>query len=207
MAMLVLCSPTSCPVIWLNDLWMRSGLAVVEHWTQHNGLQTLQWQRGSCVQMCAMISARITLTTTADWVSAGNHDATAELLQHSAGLWVSTSYVSTWCIQTNRCLAALFFRLLIVLKLQSWGILYKSLLFTAYAGCDKTGFVLESAVLAEATNVDAAVLMNLQIALSSCVGISLQRRAQACLCKLHAQSVHCASTVYGSVRTVFQVSA
>lgn len=60
-------------------------------------------------------------------------------------------------------------------------------------------------MLAEATNVDAAVLMNLQIALSSGVGISLQRRAQACLCKLHAQSVHCASMVYGSVRTVFQV--
>lgn len=158
-----------------------------------------------CVQWSRPVS--ITLITTADWVSAGNHDATAELLQHSARLWVSTSYVSTWCIQTNRCLAALFFRLLIVLKLQSWGILYKSLLFTAYAGCDKTGFVLESAVLAEATNVDAAVLMNLQIALSSCVGISLQRRVQACLCKLHAQSVHCASTVYGSVRTVFQVSA
>lgn len=49
--------------------------------------------------------------------------------------------------------------------------------------------MLESAVLAEGTCVAAAVLMNLQIALSSCVGISLQRRVQACLCKMHAQSV------------------
>lgn len=118
----------------------------------------------------------ITFTTTAEWVSAGNHDATAELLQHSraSGLWVSTSYISSWCIQTNWSPAALFFRLLI--ELLSWGILYNSLLFTAYLGCDKGGFVLESAVLAEATGVAAAVLMNLQIALSSCVRISLQRR-------------------------------
>uniref|UniRef100_A0A8C0U9J6 Regulator of cell cycle n=1 Tax=Cyanistes caeruleus TaxID=156563 RepID=A0A8C0U9J6_CYACU len=51
-----------------------------------------------------------------------------------------------------------------------------------YLGCDKGGFVLESAVLAEAASVDAAVLMNLQTALSPCVGISLQRRVQARLC-------------------------
>lgn len=65
--------------------------------------------------------------------------------------------------------------------------------------------MLESAVLAEATSVDAAVLMNLQIALSSGVGISLQRGVQACLCKMHAQSVQSASTEYGCVRTVLQV--
>lgn len=61
--------------------------------------------------------------------------------------------------------------------------------------------MLESAVLAEATIVDAAILMNLQIALSSCVRISLKRRVQACLCKMHAQSVHSVRAVYGSVRT------
>lgn len=60
--------------------------------------------------------------------------------------------------------------------------------------------MLESAVLAEATCVDAAVLMNLQIALSCCVRISLKGRVQACLYKMHAQSVHSASAVYGSVR-------
>lgn len=64
--------------------------------------------------------------------------------------------------------------------------------------------MLESAVLAEAASVDAAVLMNLQIALSSCVWISLQR-VQACLCEVYAQSVQSASTVHGSVRIVFQV--
>uniref|UniRef100_A0A8C0U5Q5 Regulator of cell cycle n=1 Tax=Cyanistes caeruleus TaxID=156563 RepID=A0A8C0U5Q5_CYACU len=75
-----------------------------------------------------------------------------------------------------------------------------------YLGCDKGGFVLESAVLAEAASVDAAVLMNLQTALSPCVGISLQRRVQARLCNACPASAQCQYSADSLYRNSFSLS-